>query len=128
MFCHSDDEGNLGFNGFFNGLSGLISGNVDGRSIRLGFVLSLDSMVSNLISGSIIDGFRTALTDGNTGKPRCSPSTPGLTPPTILVPHASDSWTLAVACRPAEGQYLVQTKSIETNHSAPVKPWNRTLV
>lgn len=44
----------------------------------------------------------TILTEENTGSPRCSPSTPGLTPPTILVPHSKDSLTLAVACLPVE--------------------------
>jgi hypothetical protein len=44
---------------------------------------------------------RTVLTEGKIGSPRCSPSTPGLTPPTILVPHSRDSLTLAVACLPA---------------------------
>ena len=37
--------------------------------------------------------------DGSTGRPRCSPVRPGVTPPTILVPHAKDSLAFAVALK-----------------------------
>lgn len=56
---------------------------------------------------------RTALTDGNTGSPKCSPSTPGFTPPTILVPHAKDSLTLAVALVTGQPLNLVLSGEIE---------------
>jgi hypothetical protein len=41
----------------------------------------------------------TTRTEGKTGKPKCSPSTPGLTPPTIVVPHSNDSLAFAVALK-----------------------------
>jgi hypothetical protein len=40
---------------------------------------------------------RASRTDGRTGSPRCSPFLPGVTPPTIFVPHAIDSFVFAVA-------------------------------
>ena len=39
----------------------------------------------------------TSRTVGRTGSPRCSPLFPGVTPPTIFVPHAIDSLAFAVA-------------------------------
>lgn len=39
----------------------------------------------------------TSRTDGSTGSPKCSVFLPGVTPPTILVPHANDSLALDVA-------------------------------
>lgn len=94
MLCYSHDERDLRFNGFFNCLGGLVSGDVDSRCVWLGLLLGL-SPVS--IDTNSYRQVRTALTDGNTGSPRCSPSTPGFTPPMILVPQARDSLTFAVA-------------------------------
>lgn len=42
-------------------------------------------------------GNNTSRTVGSTGSPRCSPFFPGVTPPTMLVPHAIDSFAFAVA-------------------------------
>jgi hypothetical protein len=39
----------------------------------------------------------TSRTVGRTGRPRCSPFFPGVTPPTMFVPHSIDSFALAVA-------------------------------
>lgn len=111
MFRHSYDEGDFRFNGLFDGFGSLISGNINRGCIGFCPFLGLE------VAARQSTGFRlrphqqennqsnthTALTDGKTGNPRCSPSTPGLTPPTILVPHSRDSLTLAVACLPMVG-------------------------
>lgn len=105
VFGHGHHKRNLRLDGLFNGLGSLVSWYVDSRSVRLCLFLGLDT--NTQIS---MQDFRpnradlppTTLTEGKTGSPRCSPSTPGLTPPTILVPHSRDSLTLAVACRPVE--------------------------
>ena len=97
---HSHDEGNLRLDGFFNCLGRLVPWNVDGRCVRFCLFLGLFEPVPELVSHAFPSQrqeIRTVFTEGNTGRPKCSPSTPGLTPPTILVPHANDSLTLAVA-------------------------------
>ena len=71
----------------------------------------------------------TTFTEGKTGSPRCSPSTPGLTPPTIFVPHSSDSFTLAVAWRPGSLSAFVWKKTLSIwRIGLPVNPWNSTRV
>lgn len=46
-----------------------------------------------------------SFTVGNTGNPKCSPLFPGVTPPTILVPHSIDSFAFAVALMKDQDQY-----------------------
>lgn len=142
MFRDRNDERDLRLDSFFNSLRSLITRNVDSRCIWFCAFLGLASTKINQptghsrLSSSIkecwkVRNARTALTDGKTGKPKCSPSTPGLTPPTILVPHSRDSLTFAVACLPV----------VEVNRRRhlnwdnrwlwiylPVNPWNSTLV
>lgn len=50
-------------------------------------------------------GILASLTVGKTGNPKCSPLFPGVTPPTILVPHSIDSFAFAVALMKNWGQY-----------------------
>lgn len=102
---HGDNKRDLGRDGFFHGFGGLVPGHVDCGCVWFCFLLGLFRGQTATLSIDV--GLHTVLTDGNTGRPRCSPSTPGLTPPTILVPHASDSWTLAVACAVSYGTVLL---------------------
>lgn len=46
-----------------------------------------------------------SFTVGRTGNPKCSPLFPGVTPPTMLVPHSIDSLALAVALIEYEDQH-----------------------
>lgn len=109
MFRHSYDERDFRFNGLFDGFGSLVPRDIDCGCIGfcpfLGLVVVLVSQLVKLHPRRENDqsNTHTALTDGKTGNPRCSPSTPGLTPPTILVPHSRDSLTLAVACLPVVG-------------------------
>lgn len=110
MFRHSYDEWDLRFNGLFNSFGSLVSRDIDCGCIGLCPFLGLEVvLVSQLVKlhppqrEVNQSNTHTALTDGKTGNPKCSPSTPGLTPPTILVPHSRDSLTLAVACLPVAG-------------------------
>ncbi len=106
VFGHGYYERNLSLDSLLNGLCSLVSWNVDGRRIGLRFLLGLQAPDGRSVCKSRRLSWanhpRTTLTEGNTGSPRCSPSTPGLTPPTIFVPHSKDSLTLAVACLPVE--------------------------
>lgn len=97
---NSNYEGYFSFDGFLNRLGCLVSWDVDGRCIRLRPIHCLYTTMSILLQFAHVEAFsviRTVLTEGKTGSPKCSPSTPGFTPPTILVPHARDSFALAVA-------------------------------
>ena len=106
VFGHGYHERNLRLDSLLNSLCSLVSWHVDGRRIGLRFLLGLQAPDCRSVCEPRrlrrADHPRTTLTEGNTGSPRCSPSTPGLTPPTILVPHSKDSLTLAVACLPVE--------------------------
>jgi hypothetical protein len=69
--------------------------NIDPSGIWLQLLYSLE--IVSVYSRYSCDLWLTSRTDGSTGRPRCSPVLPGLTPPTILVPHAIDSFAFAVA-------------------------------
>lgn len=102
MFCHGNDKGYLSFYSFFNGLGRLISRHVDCRRIWFCYLLSLEPVNRSIdyqygVLRTTVVNPHTMRTDGNIGSPRCSPSTPGFTPPTILVPHSNDSFAFAVA-------------------------------
>lgn len=97
MLCDRHNQRDFGLDGLFNGLGGLVPGYVDCRCIWFRFFLSLKLMSIRVVVIDRGGDIRTARTEGKTGRPRCSPSIPGFTPPTILVPHARDSLTLAVA-------------------------------
>lgn len=88
----SDNQWNFCFNCFFNGRSSLLGSDIYDCSVwlqlflslKLNLALLLDNVMIREVSESTIS--LTARTDGSTGSPRCSPSFPGFTPPTIRVP------------------------------------------
>lgn len=60
-------------------------------------VPELDERLDQDVESWLSVPFLTWRTEGSTGRPRCSPVRPGITPPTILVPHAKESLAFAVA-------------------------------
>lgn len=97
---NSDYQRYLRGYGFLNGTRRLMGGYIYGSSVRLQLLLGLQVLVraspSMLCSLQLFS--HTARIDGSTGSPRCSPSFPGVTPPTILVPHSRDCFAFWVAC------------------------------
>jgi hypothetical protein len=115
MLRNDNDQGDLGLDSLLYGGCRLVCCDIDAGRIGLenfhGLLTDIDLVIITFLLPlcwnykrprrvlSIIHTFRTV---GRTGKPRCSPSKPGRTPPTILVPHSIDSLALAVACLPVQ--------------------------
>ncbi len=89
---NSDYQRDLCGYGFLNGTSCLMGSDIYGGSVRLQLFFCLHVMVKTPQSSLRIlhKDTLTARMVGSTGNPRCSPYLPGVTPPTILVPHSSD--------------------------------------
>lgn len=102
MLGHSNNKWHLGFYGFLNGRRRLMRCDVDTGGIwlellyRLRWCQYLIQFSALRIKGGdcLSLTFRTL---GKTGRPRCSPVRPGVTPPTMLVPHSMDSLAFEVA-------------------------------
>ena len=105
VLSHSNDQWHFGLDGFFDGRLRVMRGHVDSRRIRFEgldrlFAHTTTRPVSGRERGGPSGCTRAFRTEGRTGSSRCWPSRPGVTPPTMLVPHAMDSLALAVACLP----------------------------
>ena len=96
MLGDGDNERDLGLDGLLDGTHCLVGGHVDGGGIRPELVDSLASL-SAPVDQRDRRGQLTWRAVGRTGRPRCWPVQPGLTPPTMLVPHAMESLAFAVA-------------------------------
>ena len=97
MFCNGNNQRHLGFYRLLDRRRGLVSRDVDGCSIWFQMLNGLLYVSHQSVGVAVRETVRTLRTVGSTGSPRCSPSLPGLTPPTILVPHAMESLASAVA-------------------------------
>ena len=113
MLRNSDYQRNLRGYSFLYGTSCLVSSHIYGGRVRLQLFFSLHVMVRasfcTLLLLQLVS--HTARIDGSTGSPRCSPSFPGVTPPTMLVPHSRDCFAFWVAC----GRMLVHLTLVQIN-------------
>lgn len=105
--------------------------------LHLVSIVSLPDMAGQRKAFTSSSKSHTSFTLGRTGKPRCSAVFPGVTPPTIFVPHAIDSFAFAVASHNeclvlirGKHTYLSSCKTLEYHSSMLTNPQvlDRTLI
>ena len=97
---YCNDQGDFGLKRLLDSLRSLVCSNVHACSIWFEVLHGLKLRCVNKVSTTALvdlDYVLTARIEGSTGSPRCSPSLPGVTPPTIWVPHSKDCFAFCVA-------------------------------